>query len=149
MYQLSKLLQSNMLDFKQYVVCTRCYSLYDFDDCFHVAEGLRFSNTCSYVEFPNHRLPHLRKRCNEPLLKEINNSSSKILVPYKIYCYKSIKSSLSFFVKRNNFEDLCEQWRTREKKKVSCMISMIVEYGMNLMAFSMIVLPMREIMVVF
>ncbi|CAG2224949.1 unnamed protein product [Mytilus edulis] len=117
MYQLSKLLQSNMLDFKQYVVCTKCYSLYDFDDCFHVVEGLRFSNTCSYVEFPNHRLPHLRKRCNEPLLKEINNSSSKILVPYKIYCYKSIKSSLSFFVKRNNFEDLCEQWRTRETKE--------------------------------
>ncbi|CAG2220276.1 unnamed protein product [Mytilus edulis] len=117
MYQLSKLLKSNMLDFKQYVVCTKCYSLYDFDDCFHVVEGLRFSNTCSYVEFPNHRLPHLRKRCNEPLLKEINNSSSKILVPYKIYCYKSIKSSLSFFVKRNNFEDLCEQWRTRETKE--------------------------------
>lgn len=117
MYQLSKLLKSNVLEFKQYVVCTRCYALYDFDDCFHVVEGLWITNRCSYVEFPNHRLPHLRKRCDQPLLKQINNESSNILVPYKIYCYKSLQSSLSYFVKRDNFEDLYEQWRKRETKE--------------------------------
>jgi len=115
MYQLSKLLNSDMLDFMQYVVCTSCYSLYKFEDCFHIVEGLRVVKTCSYVQF--HRLPHLRKRCNQPLLTEINSDSFKILVPLKIVCYKSIESSLNYFVKRNNFEDLCEQWRTRETKE--------------------------------
>ena len=85
MYQLSKLLNIDMLDFKQYIVCTSCYSLYKFEDCFHIVEGLRVVKKCSYVQFPNHRLPHLRKRCNQPLLMEINSDSSKILVPLKIF----------------------------------------------------------------
>jgi sulfur relay (sulfurtransferase) DsrF/TusC family protein len=117
MYQLSKLLKSDMLDFKQYIVCTSCYSFYEFEDCFHIVEGLRVVKKCSDVQFPNHRLPHLRKRCNQPLLMEINSDSSKILVPVKIVRYKSIESSLNYFVKRNNFEDLCENWRTRETKE--------------------------------
>jgi hypothetical protein len=48
---------------------------------------------------------------------EIKSDSSKILVPVKIVRYKSIESSLNYFVKRNNFEDLCENWRTRETKE--------------------------------
>ncbi|XP_052097344.1 uncharacterized protein LOC127732339 [Mytilus californianus] len=117
MYQLSKLLKSNMLDFKQYVVCTNCYSLYEFEDCYHIVEGSKVSKKCSFIEFPNHRLPYLRKRCNQPLLMEIKSEPSKILAPYKIYCYKSIESSLSYCVKRQHFEDLCEQWRLRETRE--------------------------------
>ena len=48
---------------------------------------------------------------------EIKSDSSKIRVPLKMFCYKSIESSLNYFVKINNFEDLCEQWRTRKTKE--------------------------------
>jgi len=40
--QLSKPLQSDMLDFKQYVVCTSCFSLYEFKDWCNVIEGCKF-----------------------------------------------------------------------------------------------------------
>ena len=36
---------------------------------------------------------------------EVNNSTTKLLVPIKIFCYKK-ESSLQQFVKRSNFEDL-------------------------------------------
>jgi hypothetical protein len=103
--------------FKQYVVCTSCFSLYEFEDCYNVIEGCKISKKCSFIEFPNHRLPHLRKTCNQTLLMEVNNSTTKILVPIKIFCCKSVESSLQQFVQRSNFEDLCEQWRLRETKK--------------------------------
>ena len=108
----------NDIDFNQYVVCIKCYALYDYTDCFVSVDGNNVTKTCSFVEFPNHRLPHFRRPCGQSLLYEVVNiSSKKILNPYKTFCYKSVKSSLQRLVFRNNFEDMCEQWRFLERKE--------------------------------
>ena len=39
---------------------------------------------------------------------EVEIPLSKKLIPYTTFCYKSIKSSLQRFVKRPDFEELCE-----------------------------------------
>lgn len=115
LYALSKIVKSNV-DFMKYVLCTKCFSLYDYSECFTVVEGNRVTKNCSFVEFQNHRLPQFRRPCNQPLLYEVALSSKKVLKPYKIFCYKSLKSSLNTFVQRDNFEDMCETWRYCEKK---------------------------------
>ena len=35
------------------------------------------------------------------------------LYPLKVYCFKSLKESLQFVVKRKGFLELCEVWRKR------------------------------------
>jgi len=47
---------------------------------------------------------------------EVDNALLKKLIPYKTFCYKSIKSSLQQFVKRLDLEELSESWRLRESK---------------------------------
>ena len=47
---------------------------------------------------------------------EVEIPLSKKLIPYTTFCYNSIKSSLQRFVKRPDFEELCENWRSREIK---------------------------------
>lgn len=55
----------------------------------------------------------MRRPCNEPLLKYISETDSPNFVPYKVYCYKTLKSSLEILVNREHFEDKCEMWRKR------------------------------------
>ena len=116
LYMMSKMLKNDNLDFQEFTVCIKCFALYDFNDCFNIVEGVKVTRHCSFVAFPNHRNVHRRTSCNQPLLMEVENSFSKKLIPYKTFCYKSIKSSLQVFVKQASFEDLCEKWRSREVK---------------------------------
>lgn len=41
-------------------------------------------------------------------------SGVKLLFPFKIYCYNSLKSSLERFISRDEFEIDCEAWRERQ-----------------------------------
>jgi hypothetical protein len=57
LYSLTKFVKSE-ISFDQYVVCLKCYSLYNYDNCYVCIEGINVLRTCTFVEFPNHRLPH-------------------------------------------------------------------------------------------
>ncbi len=97
--------------FRRLVVCQKCDNIYTFEDC---KEG-NLSKRCSFTRFPNH--PHLRMRtsCNFLLLKTVELSSGKkILYPYLIYCYISIKDSLQKLLLQESFLDNCEKWRSRK-----------------------------------
>ena len=61
--------------FVKYVVCSKCHSLYVFDDCYDTVRGKRVSKKCSYTQYPNHRQHFRRTKCNEPLLKEVTLES--------------------------------------------------------------------------
>ena len=84
--------------FIKYVVCSKCHSLYMFDDCYDTVRGKRVSKKCSYVQYPNHRQHFRRTKCNEPLLKEVTlKSGGTKLYPIKVYCYNSVINSLNRF----------------------------------------------------
>ncbi|CAG2197637.1 unnamed protein product [Mytilus edulis] len=103
--------------FSKYVICKKCFTLYNYEDCIIIIEGETSSKKCSKVMFPNHRQIARRNQCGEPLLKSVKLKSGDIkLYPYKTYCYKSVKESLSTMVKQKYFEDKCEEWRHRRQE---------------------------------
>lgn len=73
----------------------------------------QITKRCSFIEYPNHPLPSRRGPCHGSLLKtvELKVSGRTILYPHKIYCYKSLQSSLQELLLRPEFCKDCEHWR--------------------------------------
>ncbi|KAL3866243.1 hypothetical protein ACJMK2_043558 [Sinanodonta woodiana] len=66
-YQMNKFVSFSKDNIKKYVVCTKCFKLYDYEDCF---EGRRkVSRVCGNVAYPCHSSPQLRRAFGEALLK--------------------------------------------------------------------------------
>ena len=100
--------------FIKYIVCPKCHTLYNFDDCYELVCGRKVTKKCTFVQFPNHRQHFRRTKCGEPLLKEVSlKSGGTKLYPHKVYCYNSIIDNLCQFLQRPGFVDKCELWRSR------------------------------------
>ena len=104
--------------YTKYVVCTKCYKLYSFKDCITTIQGEKVSKKCDNVAFRNHRQKQHRKPCGQLLLSKVSSPSGEVsFVPFKTYCYKSIKESLKNLLERKGFEEDCEKWRERKTKE--------------------------------
>ena len=103
--------------FKRYVCCPTCHSLYSFEECvIKLANGHMESKTCSFTPFPTHPQRQHRTPCGTPLLKRVKTKSGKLsLYPRLVYCYKSIIDSLQEMLKRPDFLEKCELWRSEER----------------------------------
>ena len=99
----------------QFAFCPKCYKLYDFK-----AEKLTKKNDygeevsalCTFRAFPNH--PHMSRRqeCCEPLMKRVKFTSNIVsFYPRQVYCYCSIKKSISIIMEDPEFWTLCNNWR--------------------------------------
>lgn len=114
LHLLKKQLGFDQDKFVKYVVCPKCDSLYNFDDCFELRNRKRVSKNCAFVEFPNHRQLFRRTSFGEPLLREVTLKSGQTkLYPFKVYCYQSIPDTLQPFLMRPGFAAKCELWRNR------------------------------------
>lgn len=101
-------------NFKKYVVCQKCSSLYRFDDCYERRGGHFVLKTCSYIAFPKHPHKKRRKPCGHKLLQKVTlKGGTEKLYPFKVFCYKSIRERLSDILARPTIADKCEQWRGR------------------------------------
>ena len=69
-----RLLDMKRDDFQKLVVCRRCNSTYNFEECIDYHNRASF---CSFVRFPNHPLPNKRKPCSSPLLKHVKTLKGK------------------------------------------------------------------------
>jgi hypothetical protein len=58
-----------------------------------------------------------------------------------------VRSSLENLLQRSNFEDLCEKWRSFERKEGVWVMFLMEEYGKNLMVKNKIFSQKREILV--
>ena len=101
-------------NFYQYIVCPKCHSLYDMNDCIKNSDfgtGVE-SSKCRFIQFPDHPQRSFRQPCNEKLLKEVKLASGgKKLVPIKTYCYRSILNDLTERFKNPGFLALINSWR--------------------------------------
>ncbi|KAL3870767.1 hypothetical protein ACJMK2_038810 [Sinanodonta woodiana] len=113
-YQMNKFVSFSKDNFKKCVVCTKCFKLYDYENCFDVIEGRKVSSVCGNVAYPCHSSPHLRRACGEALLKIVHSQNGDQLTPFKTYCYRKLEDSISDFVKRSGSENKCELWRQRK-----------------------------------
>ena len=100
--------------FVNFVVCPKCDSVYEFQDCIDMDNnGLQQAKDCSHIDFPNHPQASHRNPCGAKLLKQVRRKHGSSLVPIKVYPYMSLKESFGKFVKRESFLAICEQWRIR------------------------------------
>ena len=114
LHLLKKQLGIDQDKFIKYVVCPKCNTLYNFDDCYVLQNRKRVSKKCTFVEFPNHRQHFRRTECGEPLLREVTLKSGETrLYPFKVYCYQSVTDTLRRFLQRPGFTMKCELWRER------------------------------------
>ena len=109
LYSAKKIAGLSSIDdlFSKWVVCTKCHTLYRYEDSFKVLQnGRRVSQKCSFVPFPNHTFASGRKRCGARLLNKVLSSDGKFLLnPRKVYCQRSIKDSLQSLLNRPGFKE--------------------------------------------
>ena len=98
-----------------YVVCSKCHSVYEYKDCVKEKHnGLVEAKLCSFVKYPNHCHQSKRKPCQSPLFKE-TTAVNKHLQAIKVYPYFPLKLSIQRLVLRPGFLRECEEWRERER----------------------------------
>ena len=58
---------------KEFVLCSKCHSMYNLEDCINSTSTPK---QCQYVAYPNH--PHISRRepCNSVLMKKVKHDSS-------------------------------------------------------------------------
>ena len=104
----------NSDDFIQYVVCSKCDSVYELASCVQRNSfGTLVAKCCIHIEFPCHPLRTKRKQCGTSLLQRVCRGTKVSFQPYKVYAYYPIKTALARLFNRKGFFSLCEQWRTR------------------------------------
>ena len=80
--------------FVNFVVCPKCDSVYEFQDCIDMDNnGLQQAKDCSHIDFPNHPQASHRNPCGAKLLKQVRRKHGSSLVPIKVYPYMSLKES--------------------------------------------------------
>ena len=81
--------------FIKYVVCPKCHSLYNFDDCYETLHRRKVSKKCIFVQHPHHRQHFCQTECGELLLKEVSLKTGETkLYPFKVYWFQPFKHSL-------------------------------------------------------
>lgn len=115
LYKLRLMMGLNRDKFTQYVVCTKCNSIYKPEDLLETnTRGVPRAKTCSHVEYPRHQHRNKRQPCGATLFKKIKTTSGKILLrPRKVYCFQSINDILSRQMQKPGFIEKCEEWRKR------------------------------------
>ena len=90
LHLLKKQLGIDKDEFMKYVVCPKCGTLYNFDDCYVLHHRKRVSKNCTFVEFPNHRQHFRRTECGEPLLLIIwfKVALSFVIIKYRRFITK-------------------------------------------------------------
>lgn len=104
----------NRDDFCQYACCPKCFTVYETVDCFEVIGTQMSPKVCSAAKFPRHPRPSMRGVCGANLLKSIQIGQKQMYKPIKVYCYKSIASSISAILSRPGMLQACESWRNRD-----------------------------------
>ena len=105
--------------FERYVVCPKCNSIYNLEDCIIVQPGGKvMSATCKHLEYPNHPQAHYRKPCGFELLRAVKRHKSKAsLEAKKQYCYQHLNDAIGLLINRPDFLSKCEQWRNTYKDR--------------------------------
>ena len=100
--------------FSKYVICQKCGSLYEFNECFEKTITGFHPKVCKHIAFRNHPHPSRRQPCGHSLVKEIITKQGRKYYPRKTYRYCSIITSLCDILQRKSYLDHCELWRSRQ-----------------------------------
>ncbi len=95
------------------MVCPKCWKLYHYEECVVISGSRRSSKVCSHSRYPNHPYRSCRRECGHHLLKSVLLVSGRNLLYPRVYCYKSLQSSLQELLLRPGFHESCQNWKSR------------------------------------
>ncbi len=88
---------------RRFVVCPKCLSLYNYDDCLEKRGTQTIIKCCNECELSRKHIPLLRK--------VVTSTGSTKYYPYLVYPYTSLVSSLQCMLSQPGFYRHCEQGR--------------------------------------
>lgn len=98
--------------FIEYIVCPRCESIYEFEDCIQYKSGGKMeSKTCCHIPEPHHPQRARRSACGAVLLKTPKTKKKSKLRQVKVFPYRPLKKSMHELLNRSGFLQKCEHWR--------------------------------------
>ena len=114
---LQRYLNVNSNDFRRFVSCPKCHTLYEFEKCF-VDKAKTIPKVCSFSKFPNHPHRSRRQHCGSQLLRTaVTKDGDHKFYPLKVYCYKPLIESLQTLLSKPGVLNSCEHWRERKIPK--------------------------------
>ena len=107
----------NSNDFRRFVSCPKCHTLYEFEKCF-VDKAKTIPKVCSFSKLPNHPHRSRRQHCGSQLLRTaVTKDGDHKFYPLKVYCYKPLIESLQTLLSKPGVLNSCEHWRERKIPK--------------------------------
>ena len=103
-YKLKKVIGLDHDNFIKFICCPKCNTLYQYKDALVTdSSGLKRSQLCSFVLFPNHTQRRMREPCGTALMKEVYSISGKEkhCYPYKVYVYQPLKTAIEILISRD------------------------------------------------
>ena len=119
LYKARKYVGFDKDDFFKFVVCPKCTRLFTYDQAYVTKNGIRESNKCDFVEYPNHPQLRFREPCGATLMKTVVSADGRktSLYPHKTYCYQSLKISLQRLLER---EEICTALQRKIERHEQC-----------------------------
>ncbi|SMN01766.1 hypothetical protein SPONN_25 [uncultured Candidatus Thioglobus sp.] len=110
-YQFQHIVRDN---YQQLIVCSECYSTYEYTDCLSKENPARNIRFCSFVRFPKHPQARMRIPCGNALLKTIRTATKKhIERPIKVFCCQSLVDCCKQLVGQPGMLDMFSRWKNR------------------------------------
>jgi len=104
-FRAKKILGLDKDQFLKFICCPKCNKLYNYSEATHIDRfGVKHSELCSNIRFPDHPQERMRASCNTALMKEVVtlNGKGKQFYPYKVYTFQPLKNSLQRLVNRDD-----------------------------------------------
>ena len=100
-----KIVSSNTNTWKEYIVCTKCHTLYS-------PENIQDTEIlCTHVEYPDHPQLTFRVPCGNSLFKTVRRKAGNTsFIPKKLFYYREIKDSIKAILMQPGFLALCNRW---------------------------------------
>ena len=90
--------------FQKFVVCVKCHTIYQFEDCIEGHGINQRDKQCTHIEFINHPQSRMRQSCKYKLLKTVELvNGKKLFYPFMSYCYLGLEASLKNLFMRQGF----------------------------------------------
>ena len=106
LHKLEKLVGDQKESFVRYVVCGKCYEVYQYKDCKETSGVIESTKLCSKRNLNFGRL------CKSQLLRFVELKKQVVLYPMKVYCYAKLRDHIHTLLSKPGHLDRCNHWKT-------------------------------------
>ena len=110
LYMLRKFFYFDRDSFDKFVVCSKCHTLYEYNECVKTVNNRKVVKTCSGVRYSRGK----KIQCGEDLVYNVQlKNEESCYYPIHYHCSNSIINSLERLLGKKGFAEKCDHWRSR------------------------------------